>query len=548
MLLAQMITKEQFRGQPQEISQSNHLHEENYQDPRILFRDQLREELAALASIITKRDVRYWWPLTVRYLMKLRDKLDSFPPEIKEYLALRYNIFVDYVLAEIDVEPVGEKRRSQIIQRVDSLIMVFSEEMARGYWTEHEEIKANFIPLRELVKSYPQHFTLRRAKVVRAGEELDTCWKEVDVDASDYSENGEDVYDFIFMGIRHPEKGVINELPMPIGEHIYHKGGPARLVLNLIQGAPIEMIRADYLWNDLDIIAFGDENSRVRQIADVMGVDPEGVETFQQQELDTNWYFYGRDTTQNQVTLGAEGIYFSDAAAQVARTGKSKTVGLYVPNKALYGEDVAIFKGHEFIKARGLMRLIKAVAERKLISFEYMPINSELDFGVYWLFLARKWSSRREFGELMQRMYELGRKTGQVRGGEEDIFAVLDRVHTMYPFFDLDMELTSMLDVVRWKASKLAKQMDREFRWEYQVPSQLDLYPDEENTIPREINLNNFVADPEYSEYVREEWRNFLARCRVRTEGFKQLQLSYVDELFMVSDIKRWGHFFELDD
>lgn len=465
-------------------------------------RNAVRHELVPFAHALVNNEPNQWWWQSARTLIRLERSVTQLPPEARAYFEER----LPQVRSVLN-EP--NKYGTDPVLAAESMIMELSMSMAERFSKEFIPTESHFLPLEDIVRSHQDTFEL-----------------------TDTSLNGLD------MRILHvkDQDSAVHQLPLPKNQGVWHKGGPARLVLDIIAGAPQSMINNEIPWNDLDMIATGSEE-HARSVADTIGVDHDGVEILGSDQLCLQKYFMGRDTTQNQVCLGAEGIYYSSDAYETARTGHTKLVGEYIPNKAIYGMDKATIQGIELVKARGLMRLAKAVAEGKALSYDYKPINSALDLGVFWLFLARKWSKKPQFGNLMQRLYHIGAQMSQVHDNEPHVFDVLRRVHQTYPFFDMDQNIDDLTGLVRWKMRKLAKQCDREYGWEAQVPCGLQL-PTSDNSASIKIYLNGFQPDSEVSDEIASYWPNFINECRSRTSVYNKGEISMYEQIFLQSDIK----------
>jgi hypothetical protein len=311
---------------------------------------------------------------------------------------------------------------------------------------------------------------------------------------------------------------------------VWHKGGPARAVLDIVAHAPTSMQESEFPWNDFDALV--GNKRRNKKAAINIGVDADGIEHMGEDNLNFPRYCAGRDTTQNQVCLGAEGLYFSQDAMKTAVTGHARIENEYVANKAIYGFDKMTLQGETLAKPRGLMRLIKAVVEGKALSFDHIPLNSSFDLGTNSLFLAKRWSKKDCFPENLQRMFYLLGQMNQTRDGEKDMLDTLERAHKNYPFFDFDSEVRFPIEVVRWKSKKLIKQVDREMGWQFRIPTGMEVERVEGDNIPRKISLDGFVFDPKEAN-VSEGWLAFLERSRIRTKAYQAQDLSAYEKAFL---------------
>jgi len=438
---------------------------------------------------------------------------ESYP--VNEYLSTQLDRARTVIKSNLSKKNTGRSEFNPdfVATMTESLIVQLSTLMASEFQPTVEGISENFIPMVEWVKAFPD--SLRSAGICIDG------------------------IDFVKLGMKNPLSGKWYDLLLPKNERIWLKGGPPRAGIDITAASPISMLSHELPWNDVDAIASG-EGSRIRRITRLMGVDPDGVEMVEpgNDKPDFTLYCLGRDTTQNQVYLGSDGLHYSDAAFYAAQTGEIRVVGQYIGGRALYGVDVMNFAGVEMVKPRGMMRLVKAVVEGKALCFDYLPGNSTMDMGIYWLVLSRKWLNRDTFGEYMQKMYYLGKQMGQVADSEQDIYDVLARAHGTYPFFDFESTPMNEVGIARWKAGKLIKQADREFGWKYRVPSGIRFSTLEEDLTSRKISLKGFTSSPHHSASITNHWSIFLNECRYRTQRFYQENHDAVSRFFLKSDLE----------
>lgn len=315
---------------------------------------------------------------------------------------------------------------------------------------------------------------------------------------------------------------------------VWHKGGPARAVLGVIADSPVSMQESEFPWNDFDAMV---ANKMINKKAALkIGVDADGIEYMGEDELNFPRYCAGRDTTQNQVCLGSEGIYFSDEALFTAVSGHTRAENEYVSNKAIYGFDTVIVEGVVLAKPRALMRLVKALVEGKALSFDYLPLNACLDFGTNTLFLAKRWSKKENFSENLQKMFYLLTMMDQTRADEKNVLDTLERVHTEYPFFDFNSEVRLPIEVLRWKSRKLIKQMDREMGWRFHIPTGLEVQRSHGDTIAKFISLDGFILT-ENNSITEERWSGFLKRCEQRTYEYRKEGLTAYEKIFTKSSL-----------
>lgn len=448
-----------------------------------------------------------WWRQTARTLMRFERELGDFSdPAMRAYFQTQIDRAKAYLRTGAS-RPAGND--SEIAHAAEDLIMQLSMEMAIRFEPKIEEMETHFIGLADLTAMHPDRFQTHRIPL-----------------------NGGHA---TILRVKHPVEDSWQEIPLPENEKIWHKGGPARAVLNAVANAPLSMQKSEFPWNDLDVVVAGDEQ-RGAHVSCLIGVDPEGIEHMGEEDLNFERFCLGRDTEQNQVCLGADGLYFSEAAYQSSLTGHVDIVGEYMANKAIYGTDKVVLDSITMAKARGLMRLVKVVVEGKALSFPYKPVNANLDMGIYSLFLARKWAKKDRFPEYMQRMYEVLRQMGQVRQDEKNMRQVLERAHREYPFFNFDSDINDFVDLVRWKSRKLAKQVDRETAWQFGLPTDLKLERRPGDDQPYNIFLNGFQPDAAESAEAWPWWERFLEESKARTARFEASGVTYMQRLFIKSE------------
>lgn len=460
----------------------------------------IRHELAKF-PLIMEQNPNTWWRSTAKMLIGFRHRLEAEPDlEVREYFNEYISQSLDMLWRVISLPDVFE---GKIVKEAERMIMDLSMEMASWFEKENLPPKTHFLPLSELVKSKPDRLRIEEGKI-----------------------NG--VACTILL-VKHPANDTWQEIPLPIDNKIWHKGGPARTILEIVANAPLSMQQNEFPWHDFDVVIAGHDGETSAAIA--IGVDPDGIEHMGEENLNFDRYCHGRDTQQNQVCLGAEGLYYSQSALMSAITGHVNIVGEYVANKAIYGIDRMTIHGISLAKQRGLMRLVKAVTEGKALSFDHLPLNSSFDMGVYILFLAKRWSRNEKLPKLLQKMYFLLRQMGQVREGEADIFQVLERAHLENPFFDFDSEVRFPIDVVRWKSRKIVKQIDREFAWRFGFPTTLDVQRDPGDDIPTRISLDGFTLNSNDLD-IAERWKIFSIRSKKRTSEYKCADKTPYDRIF----------------
>lgn len=471
-------------------------------------RDELRTIVSQVPEVM-EGNPRHWYRGITRKILTLEQTLPILPPETQEFMGpvikktketLREEARGSSALSSVDEETRGV--------RAEILIKSLSRDMAERFEAEVDPVTENVISLDQLITQHEGE--IKRGTQERNGEIQQT------------------------LSVRHPLTAAWHTFPLPPSESMWYKGGVARLMLDIHAQAGPERLAAELPWNDRDVVFVGDEAQALAQ-AQTVGVGLDGVEKLGE-EFDFNAYCFGRDTTQNQVCLGRNALHYSEKAYHAAKTGEIEVVGEYMKNRALFGNDQFEYEHVKLVKPRGLMRLMKFVAEGKAESFQYYPINANIDLGIYWMVLARKWEKKEDFGYLMQRLFELGKRMGQTDEGEHDVYDALRRSHTQYPFFDLDRQIETSVDVARWLSRKIARQVDREFAWEYSIPGSLIYSRQEGDTIPQEISLRGFEPSDEEARRIASEWSPFAQECRYRTRRYQELGIDPLERHFYDMD------------
>lgn len=476
-----------------------------------LSREFVRNQISEFPEIING-DPLTWWHKTARLLIGFRNKLEKLGnQDLIEYFHPQIQSVFEQLQNATDITPNGKDDYASL---ADYMIMKFSMQIASPFEAKNFIVEGKFLPLNQMINNNSDRFRARNETL-----------------------NGEEC---IVLQVKHPTKDFWQEIPLPKGKKVWHKGGPARVVLDIVANSPISMQENEFPWNDYDTIVAGGRKNKKAALN--IGVDADGIEYMGEDELNFTRYCAGRDTTQNQVCLGAEGIYYSTDAFLSAVTGHTRIENEYVANKAIYGFDKMTIQGENLAKPRGLMRLIKAVVEGKVLSFDHIPFNSRFDLGTNSLFLAKRWSKKEQFPVYLQRMFYLLKQMNQTRPGEKDIFDTLERVHTEYPFFDFDSEVRFPIEVVRWKARKLIKQIDREMGWKFRIPTGMEIDRTPGDNIPIKISLDGFNLN-EDQLFIETKWADFLERSRKRTLAYQAQDLTAYEKLFRkgVSDTDALG-------
>lgn len=472
-------------------------------------RKDIRDKLASVAEGLRQSPTERWLPVTYSNLERLDKAARGYPRELQTYFHEQIGIAKKMLVKEFTCRNTDipiKAGQEDIAHTTESIIYELSRQMALPFCEKAPNpISHNILPIPEMVAQRPDFLHLRE-------ESIAGCIHR-------------------FMDVINPNTGKISTLRLPDTDYVLYKGGVSRLMLNLVAGAPKSMIDSEIPWNDLDAIGIGDSNT-TRDEACSLGVDPEGIEMLGR-NLDWDEYCLGRDTDHNQALLGRDSLHYSNEAYLAAQTGHITLNGLYMPNRALYGTDTFKYDEVDLGTPRGLMRLIKPLAEGKTMSFAYHPANRHVDCAPYFLFLARKWSRKPDFPILLQRGLQIGRLMGQVPDGSFDTYSILDRMHARVPLFDLEAEMRDPRDVAVWKGSKIIRQVDRELTWKFKFPGDLEISSEDINFEPITITLEGFVPDPTISKDIIDHWQDFKNKCAERVQETKSMDIDPADRYFL---------------
>lgn len=293
---------------------------------------------------------------------------------------------------------------------------------------------------------------------------------------------------------------------VPELDGVYYKGGLPRILLKTALGATGPTLAAEIPMNDVDVLSARDENALgVLAEAARLGADADGVEFVE--SIDWQAVMPARDVNLNQVLFGKEGLVYTTNAEEAVRTGSLR---IESKDRGLYGTETFFHDGVPLIKNRGMYRLFKFVAENKAVSFDQIPLNRQVDFGIYWLVLARKFATKPNGGELLNRLFELARRAGQVRDGEDDVYDVLRRVHGQFPFFEFNQAKQSEPDVLRWLGRKLSTMADRKFRITRGMRLAQTFERRPGDTVPERVSLEGYAGDVARDAQVANDWDAFV--------------------------------------
>jgi len=486
-----------------------------------LERDKLRNILVTLPTLM-QENPQTWFRGASREVVRLWRNRDALPPEIQLFLVPRLQHTRERLKEEVRLGKTLDKTvitDDFIAARTEMVIMDVSHKSAEDFIPELSEIPQRTVTIDELLQNHPD--MLRRYTYEKDGTE------------------------FTMLGMRDPQTEKWHDVPLPLDDTMWYKGGIARAVLKIHAGSEPASVSSELPPNDLDVAFIGNvEKARIN--AEKMGVDPDGVEQVAKDDFDFSQYCHGRDISMNQVCLGLDGLHYSEDAYNSAQSGFISLVSQYIPIRAIYGVDRFLSNGTELDKPRGAMRYLKSAAEGKAASFDYPEINRNTGLGLYPIILAKRWSGRDNFGELVEKMFYLCKQMGLVRDGA-DVFDFLNDAHCRYPFFDIDKKILTLTDVERWKAAKLVKQLDREFGIKYSVPSGIDYQRSPGDTNERILSLDGFSPTDDESARIRDLWPEYVNACRLRKEEYDRLNINPLQQYFYQNEIEPSPEFVDSD-
>ncbi|PIW36476.1 MAG: hypothetical protein COW24_05185 [Candidatus Kerfeldbacteria bacterium CG15_BIG_FIL_POST_REV_8_21_14_020_45_12] len=472
-----------------------------------LARDQYDELSRGVNSILKERPPQEWWFGIMRYLKRVERSLEQLEPEVRQYVQDVLTQVYDVLMGERTEEAVTDidkaSRANIVIHKISHIIEALTPDR------EHGEIyKVTRLSLESLVSERPDRlrFSTERTLKIGGGEiELEAPVKCISI----YSEIRDEWY----------------PIPLPLSDKMAHKGGAPRVLVKILAGAPAETIEAELPPNDFDVIAVGDQ-AQAELEAKAIGVDKDGVEMVQ--KVDYQQYFSSRDIDLNSCLLAGDKLIYSDAAETAAQTGK---IQIFADDRGLYGSEFYYYDKERIIKNRGLYRLFKFVAEGKATGFDFNKLNEQVDFGIYWLVLGRKFMRKDDPGYHLNRLFDLAKQTGQVRPGEKNIIDVLDRAHQEFPFFDFGEKSLDEVGLAQWLGRKLTKFSGKTFRMRNGIPSNLTMERTPGDTKPYLVSLDDYQADDNADLQVGLDVAGYLERCRQRTDEYQETVLESAIEV-----------------
>ena len=444
-----------------------------------------RAQMDHLEEIISS-DHDNWWFRTMLFLGRLQRAAVTTPEQFPEGMLQFVEQMVQQVQSRL-ADEVGAE--GDPVVRAHEVVLDISDRMPSVETREHEAVTVMTKPLEELVAEHPQ------------------------LEFSTWEKNGQTRRALTIFDT----KGAGHCFPLPDEDTLFHKGGFPRVLLKLMVGADPALIDAELPPNDFDIIALK-TTKNIEEKAAVLSVDPDGIEYVSQLQLDR--LFLERDIDLNMAVVGTDAFYFSEQALAAAKSGKIRVMSAH---RGIYGTEFFYYDGQPLLKNRGLMRLLKTVADGKATHFDFTPLNEQISFGIYWLVLFRKYLSKDDGAAHLDRLYFLAQKTQQLPEGAQNIIEVIDVIHAKYSFFDFNQGALDEVGVTRWLGKKLIRQVDMTYRHMNTIPNEMTMDRSEGDTIPYTVSLDGYVPDPERVAWIQSQLSPLLARCRRRTRAYKEV-------------------------
>lgn len=451
------------------------------------------------ARVLTKPSDQMWPSavLGVRHAVKSTQLGEGVSRETAEYCSNYGTKIVDLLMAEARQKPGKEEtHHTSVADRAVEAIHKISAVFYQDETSETEPRNIQYLSFEQLCQM------------------SDRFKMETKTD-----DQGEDRRYFC---VYSKQKNKWYEYPVPKTDKVLHKGGAGRTILKTLFCTNQDLVESELPPNDYDYIAV--KCQEAKEDLKSLSVDVGGVEEVD--EINLEKLMNSRDLDLNNAFLGKDGLVFDESAKKAAETGK---ISIVSAEREIYGSEVFFYEGTKLIKNRGIMRLIKTLAESKAASFDFMPLNEQMDLGIYWLILAKRFSGKQDFPLFMDRMFELEKQMNQVGENETDIYQVLDRVHQRYPFYNFDAKLDNE-GLVRWIGNKLIKQIDKKYRDKYKIPSLLELERRENDTISYEVSLRGYQPDQVRLKEIQAGWPDFLNRCLRRNAEYINQSLDSTEE------------------
>ncbi len=437
-------------------------------------RSSAREEFKTLLSELRERLERlppkHWWIATYRWIRASQTN-DHLSQPVKDYIQHRFAQALELLKTchEEEAYPTDQVR----IEQAKKVMHDLGEHLLPPETHESEIPLPQRMGWRELMELSPNI----RYEQTRRGPSL---------------------------FVRANETAEWTALPCPRSSRVMVKGGPARLLLKIAVGAHPDLIASELPLNDVDTVIEASDDQGFQESVS-LGADPAGIEQVPSLEnrghlLDT------RDLDINQCFLTQDGLLFSEEAEVALKQGVARLGGKERP---LYGSETFHYQGEELIKNRGMFRLLKFLAEGKILGFYTTKLNAQIDFGIYWLVLARKLAKKKNAAELLDRLHQAAVRSGHVPEGQ-DIFDILRYERSQYPSFRFQSADLDDTGVALWLLGKLFRAVDRDFRYFHKIPTDLQLERAPGDTRPFLVHLNRYETHPERIAFLQDQLERFF--------------------------------------
>ncbi|MBI4032530.1 hypothetical protein HY374_02390 [Candidatus Berkelbacteria bacterium] len=322
---------------------------------------------------------------------------------------------------------------------------------------------------------------------------------------------------------------------IPLGRHVYHKGGVSRLLLKLLFGS--DLVASELPLKDWDIIV-PDAQTGHDFMAQLGEEDFSGVETCHGlKDGDTlmktmNRIMDSRDSTMNLAVLGFEGLYYCDASQAAATSGVIEACN---GDHGIYGRDFLTVKDadgnqHRLIKGRVFERLVKMVVDRKARAFRIPRENLQINMGPSLFMGIARNIGKPDASERILRFYELLNRMGQIEQFRyiverqfgvrcETLIELLDQLHRFYPFVMLENR-GDEVGVARWLLNKLLVWFRDRFKYTHGLSEADHSWIRIDSEQAWEVfDLEGFEVNPAALQELEAAFPAFLARCRERNQA-----------------------------
>lgn len=307
------------------------------------------------------------------------------------------------------------------------------------------------------------------------------------------------------------------KIVIPHRPNFYFKGGVSRLLLKTFLGVDNA---TELPLNDFDAIISESELGSFSEFQNRYGLDPTGVEIYNNPTIeypkDTLNLLDERDVTTNQSITSYQGIYFSDEAKKAILTGV--TENLYSHHR-IFGADgfkippAGNYPSMYVLRARGLARVLKIIAERKADLGLIKNIEKQIDLGMYWLVCLRKAMNKPNAVSIIERYFLQAEEMGHSLPNEKPL-DFFNRHFLKYPFFVFGQNL-NRIEAVHWMIFKFIHTIWDELRYKHKIIREhhLERSFDENNKVKIGVNLQEKERKERKNEIgkklpiFQQEWR-----------------------------------------